>query len=95
MEKLCSILSWDCLVFGNFYLGNVQIFETIFLMTGRGSSEKQRFELIDRHMIQSTILVRKNHSHVSSRLTKLVRESQCVVEITDGAGSTQQHFCNL
>ncbi len=34
VKKLCSILSWDCLVFGNFYLGNVQSFETIFLMTG-------------------------------------------------------------
>jgi hypothetical protein len=95
MEKIYSILSWDCLVFGNFYLGNVQSFETIFLMTGRGSSEKQRFELIDRHTIQSTSLVRKNHGHVSSRLTKLVKESQHVVEMTDGAGSTQQHFCDL
>ncbi len=71
-----------------FILGMSKVFETIFLMTGQGSSEKQRFELIDRHIIQSTSLVRKSHGHeLSSRLSKLVKESQHVVEMTDGAGS--------
>jgi hypothetical protein len=81
-----------CLVF---YLGNVQSFETIFLMMGRGSSEKQRFELIDRHIIQSTSLVRKNHGHVSSRLTKLVKESQHVVEMTDGPAAHNNIFATF